>query len=205
MLQAAAFEDTLVSFLAEGVLQKFPGTKLVLMESGFAWLPTLLWRTNRSWRGVRTEVPWIDRAPAEIVRDHVRFTLQPLDVPNGDVLNRIMDHVRSDELIVFSTDYPHWQFDGEDALPDGLIRYDGAQNSDRQSAGDLSAPARGVRGGEGGAKPADARGDGAMNKPVPERETKAAQRLGFVDCDIHPVQRTPKDLYPYLDGALARA
>ncbi len=120
VLQASAFEDTLVSFLAEGVLQKFPGTKLVLMESGFAWLPTLLWRTNRSWRGVRTEVPWIDRAPAEIVRDHVRFTLQPLDVPNGDVLNRIIDHVRSDELIVFSTDYPHWQFDGEDALPEGL-------------------------------------------------------------------------------------
>ena len=120
VLQASAFEDTLVSFLAEGVLQKFPGTKLVLMESGFAWLPTLLWRTNRSWRGVRTEVPWIDRPPAEIVRDHVRFTLQPFDVPNGDVLNRIMDHVRSDELIVFSTDYPHWQFDGEDALPDGL-------------------------------------------------------------------------------------
>ena len=120
VLQASAFEDTLVSFLAEGVLQKFPGTKLVLMESGFAWLPTLLWRTNRSWRGVRTEVPWIDRAPAEIVRDHVRFTLQPLDVPNSDVLNRLMDHVRSDELIVFSTDYPHWQFDGEDALPDGL-------------------------------------------------------------------------------------
>jgi predicted TIM-barrel fold metal-dependent hydrolase len=41
-------------------------------------------------------------------------------VPNGDVLNRIIDHVRSDELIVFSTDYPHWHFDAEDALPDGL-------------------------------------------------------------------------------------
>ena len=120
ILQANAFEDTLVSFLAEGVFQKFPGTKLVLMESGFSWLPTLLWRTNRSWRGVRTEVPWIDRPPAEIVRDHVRFTLQPLDVPNGDVLNRIVDQVRSDELILFSTDYPHWQFDGDDVLPDGL-------------------------------------------------------------------------------------
>jgi uncharacterized protein len=120
VLQATAFEDTLVSFLAEGVFQKFPGIKLVLMESGFTWLPALLWRTNRSWRAVRTEVPWVDRVPAEIVRDHVRFTLQPVDAPNSDVLNRIMDHVRSDELILFSTDYPHWQFDGEDALPNGL-------------------------------------------------------------------------------------
>jgi uncharacterized protein len=120
ILQAPAFEDTLVSFLAEGVFQKFPGTKLVLMESGFGWLPALMWRTNRSWHGVRTEVPWIDRPPAEIVRDHVRFTLQPVDAPNGEVLNRVMDHMRSDELILFSTDYPHWQFEGEDALPAGL-------------------------------------------------------------------------------------
>jgi uncharacterized protein len=109
-----------VSFIAEGVFQKFPGTKLVLLESGFTWLPPLLWRTNRSWRGMRTEVPWIDRAPAEIVRDHVRFSLQPVDAPDADTLNRIMDHVRSDELIVFSTDYPHWHFDGTDALPEGL-------------------------------------------------------------------------------------
>jgi hypothetical protein len=26
----------------------------------------------------------------------------------------------SDELLLFSTDYPHWQFDGDAALPDGL-------------------------------------------------------------------------------------
>jgi uncharacterized protein len=39
-----------------------------------------------------------------------------------------------------------------------------------------------------------------MNKPVPERETKAAQRLAFVDCDIHPAQRTPRELDPYLSA-----
>src|SRR5580700_4345176 len=79
----------------------------------------------------------------------------------------------------------------------GSFRRDAAQDSDRQSAGDLSAFTGGGR--RGRAKNSDARGDGAMNKPVPESETKAAQRLGFVDCDIHPVQRSPKDLYPYLE------
>jgi predicted TIM-barrel fold metal-dependent hydrolase len=119
--QGPAFEDLIVSFLAEGVFQKFPGLKLVLIESGFTWLPNLLWRNNKSWRGMRTEVPWIDRPPAEIVREHIRFTLQPFDAPpDARIIERTFEHVGSDRLLLFSTDYPHWQFEGDDALPDGL-------------------------------------------------------------------------------------
>jgi len=117
-----AFENVLVSFIAEGVFQQFPRLKLVCSEAGFTWLPTLLWRTNKEWRGVRPEVPWIDRPPAEIVREHVRFTLQPVDAPAGepDKLLRTLEHIGSDRVLLFSTDYPHWHFDGEEALPDGL-------------------------------------------------------------------------------------
>ena len=82
----------------------------------------MLWRINKTWRGVRTEVPWIDRPPAEIIRDHVRFTLQPLDLPKADRsrLARTLDQVGGDHLLLFSTDYPHWQFEGDNALPEGL-------------------------------------------------------------------------------------
>jgi uncharacterized protein len=120
--QSTAFESQVLSFLTEGVFQEFPALKLVLIESGITWLPTLLWRTNKTWRGVRPEVPWIDRPPAEIVRDHVRLTLQPVDAPRSDpdVLARVLEHIGSDDILLFSTDYPHWHFDGEDVLPDGL-------------------------------------------------------------------------------------
>lgn len=120
--QSAAFESQLLSFLTEGVFQKFPALRLVLIESGVTWLPTPLWRTNKTWRGMRPEVPWIDRPPAELLREHVRLTLQPLDVPRGDPQRfaRVLDHVGSDRMLLFSTDYPHWHFDGEDVLPDGL-------------------------------------------------------------------------------------
>ena len=79
--QSAAFENQIISLLAEGVFRKFPGLKFVLIKSGFTWLPTLLWRASKSWRGMRAETPWIDRLPADIVRDHVRLTLQPIDAP----------------------------------------------------------------------------------------------------------------------------
>ena len=94
----------------------------MLIESGFTWLPTLMWRTSKTWRGVRPEIPWIDRSPAEIIRDQVRCTLQPVDAPSGsgDRLARTLDHIGSDRMLLFSTDYPHWHFDGADVLPDGL-------------------------------------------------------------------------------------
>jgi predicted TIM-barrel fold metal-dependent hydrolase len=120
--QSTAFEGQLLSFLAEGVFQKFPALKIVLIESGFTWLPQLMWRTTKTWRGVRPEVPWIDRPPADIIRDHVHLTLQPVDAPASDprALARTLEHIGSDRMLLFSTDYPHWHFDGEDVLPEGL-------------------------------------------------------------------------------------
>lgn len=118
----AAFENMMVSFIAEGVFQQFPTLKLVCIESGMTWLPTLLWRVNKEWRGVRTEVPWLDRPPADIIRDHVRFTLQPVDTPHDDPdkFLRTVEHIGSDRVFLFSTDYPHWHFEGDDVLPNGL-------------------------------------------------------------------------------------
>jgi predicted TIM-barrel fold metal-dependent hydrolase len=47
--------------------------------------------------------------------------LQPVDAPpEPEQFERLLDHVGSDELLLFSTDYPHWQFDGDDVLPPGL-------------------------------------------------------------------------------------
>jgi predicted TIM-barrel fold metal-dependent hydrolase len=120
--QAGAFETQLMSLIAEGVFQKHPGLKVVLMESGWTWLPHFLWRAGKTWRGTRPEVPWLNRSPTELVREHVRLTLQPVDAPKGEpeVLARTIEHVGFDDFLLFSTDYPHWQFDGDEVLPAGL-------------------------------------------------------------------------------------
>jgi len=119
--QAQAFQSALTSLVTEGVFAKFPNLTVVLLESGWTWLPAHLWRLDKFWKGVRMEVPWVDRPPSEIVRDRVRLTLQPVDGPADPAqLGRLLDHMGSEEMLLFSTDYPHWQFDGDRALPEGL-------------------------------------------------------------------------------------
>lgn len=118
---APGFAAVLSSLVTEGVFVKFPKLKVVLIESGVTWLPAYLWRINKTWRGVRAETPWIDRPPADIIREHVRLTIQPFDEPpEQSQIQTIIEQIGSDEMLLFSTDYPHWHFDGSDAVPNGL-------------------------------------------------------------------------------------
>jgi uncharacterized protein len=111
------------SLVTEGVFVKFPKLKVVLIESGVTWLPAYLWRIDKTWRGVRAETPWVDRLPSEIIREHVRLTIQPFDEPpEQSQVQTLIEQIGSDEMLLFSTDYPHWHFDGGEAMPNGLPR-----------------------------------------------------------------------------------
>jgi predicted TIM-barrel fold metal-dependent hydrolase len=118
---AQAFQYQLTSLFTEGVFNKYPALKVVMLESGWTWLPPLLWRMAKYWYGLRMEIPWADRSPFEIVRDQIRFSLQPIDGPaDPDQMRRLFDHIGSDDLLLFSTDYPHAQFPGTEVFPPGF-------------------------------------------------------------------------------------
>ncbi|HWA81642.1 MAG TPA: amidohydrolase family protein [Acetobacteraceae bacterium] len=119
--QAVIFQHQLLSLIGEGVFTKFPDLRIVLLESGFTWLPAFVWRATKEWRALRSEVPWVDRSPAEILSEHVRVTLQPADAPPApEDLARVMEQLGAERVLLFSTDFPHWQWDGAAVLPAGL-------------------------------------------------------------------------------------
>ncbi len=119
--QDSIFESQLLSLVAEGVFHKMPDLKVVCAESGFTWLPSFFWRADKTWRGVRAETPWVTEQPSDIVKRHVRFTLQPVEAPlETDALTRTLEHIDCDDILLFSTDYPHAQFEGLNALPAAL-------------------------------------------------------------------------------------
>jgi predicted TIM-barrel fold metal-dependent hydrolase len=107
-----AFQAHLVSFLTEGVFARFPNFRVVLVEGGVSWLPALLWRLDAEWKALRSEVPWVTKRPSDYLRDHVRITSQPLERPDNDKhLLAMLEMMDAEHLLMFSSDYPHWDFD----------------------------------------------------------------------------------------------
>ena len=119
---AHVFQTQVLSLIVEGVFDRFPDLRLALVEGGWTWLPSLMWRIDKDWKGLRREVPWNTRVPSAYIRERMRLSLQPLDAPSEPKhLLQIIDQLGSDDLLMFSTDYPHWHFSSpEQAVPPGL-------------------------------------------------------------------------------------
>lgn len=106
------FQAHLVSLITEGVFERFPGFRIVMTEGGVSWLPALMWRLDTEWKALRSEVPWVAKAPSEYLADHVRLTSQPLERPDSDQqLLNIFEAMDARRILMFASDYPHWDFD----------------------------------------------------------------------------------------------
>ncbi len=121
----ASYIGHLISLVTEGVFVKFPTLRWVLIEGGVSWLPPLLWRFDKNYKALRQTTPWLTRLPSEIVHDHVLLTTQPLEEPEDPGhLRQVLGMFDADRMLMFSSDYPHWDGDTPDfsgrALPDGL-------------------------------------------------------------------------------------
>lgn len=111
------------SILFGGVLEKFPNTRIACLEGGFTWLPHVLWRADREYKSLRQEVPWLKKLPSEYIKDHFRFATQPVEDITAKQWNQVTELLGSDDLLMFATDYPHFDFDSpERALPPGLSK-----------------------------------------------------------------------------------
>lgn len=114
----SAFQSQLMSLVAEGAFDRFEGLRVICLESGFAWMPSLMWRFDRLWRALRREIPWVRRAPSSYLREHVRLSTQPFDVSGPAELARIVEQIGTPEMLCFATDDPHWHVDDpRDAIP----------------------------------------------------------------------------------------
>jgi predicted TIM-barrel fold metal-dependent hydrolase len=110
-LIAIAMQACASSLVMEGVFERFPKLRVIMVEGGFSWVPALGWRLDKLWEKLRAEVPHLKRPPSEYLREHCWFSTQPVDdTEKPQHLRQIIDWIGWDRLC-FATDYPHWDFD----------------------------------------------------------------------------------------------
>ena len=116
---ATLFQSQVIGLVTEGAFDRFPALRVVLIESGVTWLPSLLWRLDKEWKGLRREVPWVRRLPSEYVREHVRLTTAPFDAPPDQArIAEILEQLGSDDLLLYASDFPHRH---DDRAPDAFL------------------------------------------------------------------------------------
>jgi uncharacterized protein len=110
-----------LSFVSEGVCERFPDLRVVVMECGFAWLAPLLWRFDKDWKGVWREVPWVKRRPSEYVHEHFRLTTAPAHLPADPAeVDQVLEMMDGPGMLIYASDYPHDHGDGLPGLMDRL-------------------------------------------------------------------------------------
>jgi predicted TIM-barrel fold metal-dependent hydrolase len=109
------------SMVLNGVFEKFNRLRVMLVEGGISWLPHLLWRMDAEYKGLRHQAPFLKRMPSAYVREHVRLTTQPIEEPEkAGQLNQIFEMIHGEEILMYASDFPHWDFDEPRKLPRSL-------------------------------------------------------------------------------------
>ena len=110
------YSSNLCSLIFEGVFETFPTLKVVFIEtSGWTWVGPAMWKMDRSWMGLRRQVPWLKEPPSHYVLEHCRFTSEPVDEPEPRMwLLQAAQMMHAERTLCYSSDYPHWDADAPD-------------------------------------------------------------------------------------------
>ncbi len=112
------------SLICEGVFEKFSSFRFLFVEHDFFWVPGLMWHLDSDWKSLRDYTPWVKRLPSEYLREHIRFGSQPMPTtPTPAELENLLTSLHADEVLVFASDFPHWDWDEPSTC---LLGYDEA-------------------------------------------------------------------------------
>jgi predicted TIM-barrel fold metal-dependent hydrolase len=108
--QSAAFasllplqlDEPLATMVFSGALERNPGLKIVLAESGIGWLPYFLARMDLEWRALREKLDYAPSIPpSELFRRQVMATFEE------DALGADLIPLLGADSCMWASDYPH--------------------------------------------------------------------------------------------------
>jgi uncharacterized protein len=100
----------LTNWVVNGMGERFPKLKVIWIESGLAWLPFLMQRLDHEFALRSSEAPVLKKPPSEYMRE-MYYSSQPMEKVNPKALQLTFEMINAETQLLYSSDYPHWDFD----------------------------------------------------------------------------------------------
>jgi uncharacterized protein len=100
----------MTNWIINAMPERFPKLKVMWVESGLAWIPFLMQRLDHEVMMRQSEAPGLKRLPSEYMRE-MYYSSQPLERNDLEMLEMTMKKINAETQLMFSSDWPHWDFD----------------------------------------------------------------------------------------------
>jgi len=100
----------LTNWIINGLPERFPKLKVIWIESGLAWMPFMMQRLDNEYMMRTSEAPALKKKPSDYMRD-MYFTTQPMEITDLAMLEQTFRMLNAETQVLYSSDYPHWDFD----------------------------------------------------------------------------------------------
>ena len=100
----------LTNWIMNGLPERFPKLKVIWIESGLAWVPFMMQRLDNEYMMRSSEASALKRVPSEYMRE-MFFSTQPMEMTDMGALEQTFRMMEAETQLLYSSDYPHWDFD----------------------------------------------------------------------------------------------
>ena len=113
----------IASMIMQGLFDKWPDLRIILKEGGFWWMPEFQARADDFYlnhpgdiqlteRKLEAGQKFLAKMPSEYFESNIRFASQPMCVPkNMQHFKLLMDMCKGEDMLLYSSDWPHATFD----------------------------------------------------------------------------------------------
>jgi uncharacterized protein len=108
----------MTNWILNGIPERFPKLKSIWIESGLAWIPFLMQRLDDQFLMRQSEAPQLRRLPSDYMRENCWYTSQPMETQHPRALEVTLQMINAETQLLFSSDWPHYDFDLPAAIYD---------------------------------------------------------------------------------------
>jgi predicted TIM-barrel fold metal-dependent hydrolase len=100
----------LTNWVINGMGERFPKLPVIWVEAGLAWVPFLMQRLDHEYMLRTSDCPTLKKKPSDYMRD-MYYSTQPMEVQDMEALKCTFRMINAETQLLYSSDYPHWDFD----------------------------------------------------------------------------------------------